>query len=107
MFSGASSPSTKAQSEETPWDKQLQPDGVQIEISKHGKLVGSIRGQGRRTFDDRYCVRVMQDQFHTKEGDEEAQAVEKCPNRSCGRQAISRLKDEVVEAQNRASEVKW
>ena len=55
------------QSEESPWQEQLQPDDVQVEVPEHAQLEGCVEGPVRVRLRDGNGVDVVEGHFHSQE----------------------------------------
>lgn len=66
------------EAEEAPWDKEFEPDDVQVEEGKHAELEGRVGAPVWGGLGDRDHVGVVEEKFHAKEGEQETDPVESC-----------------------------
>jgi len=86
----------RPQAEEAPWQEELQPEHVQVEIGEEAELGRGVVGPVRVAFGDCHAVVEVQDKFHGEEAEEEADSIFYCSRPFNGRRWVFELGDVVI-----------
>lgn len=105
VFGGVDAVEEGPEAEEAEWNQELEPDDMEVEVTEHAELEGGVGVPGGGGGADGDGVDVVEEDFHAKEEEEEANCVEEGAVGGQGGRGVAGLGNVVVEGEDWAGEV--